>query len=100
MSKKIVDIRDIGPFLQIFRNFLLGRKHTLAVRFEKDLVTRSPPPPALPDGCAHLLSANYYCTRDARREVKPPVEVPNQSLLDASCEKIKIPTPGKIYKWD
>lgn len=71
------NIRDVAPFLQMCRNFLLGRKHTLALRFQKDVASRSPPPPELPDGPAHKLHDNYYCVRDVRREVKPP-----QSIAD------------------
>lgn len=35
---------------------------------------RSPPsPPSLPTGPAHRLADNYYCSRDKRGAVSPPV---------------------------
>lgn len=33
---------------------------------------RSPPPPALPDGPSHILSANSYQARDGRRHSEAP----------------------------
>lgn len=97
------NIRDISPFLQMFRNFLLGRKHTLAVRFQKDLATRSPPPPELPDGPAHKLSDNYYCLRDVRREVEPPELLVDggRKLLASEAEPKKDGLlRRKPYMWD
>ncbi|KAJ3654319.1 hypothetical protein Zmor_013514 [Zophobas morio] len=103
MSK---NIRDISPFLQSIRNFLFGRPHHLAVRFQDDLATRSPPLPDLPDGPSHSLSANYYCSRDARREVAPPEVVAGEPKLIESGEEAPAPkpvntrTPGKVFLWD
>ncbi|EDW62884.1 NADH dehydrogenase [ubiquinone] 1 alpha subcomplex subunit 7 [Drosophila virilis] len=98
--------RDIAPFLQRVRAFLLGREHTVALRFEDALADRTQPQPELPDGPSHILSANYYCTRDGRHEVQPPIDlVQQQKLLDATGDaapkaKAKLPTPGKVYAWD
>ncbi|TDG40168.1 hypothetical protein AWZ03_013413 [Drosophila navojoa] len=98
--------RDIAPFLQRVRAFLLGREHTVALRFEDGLADRTQPQPELPDGPSHLYSANYYCTRDARREVQPPIDlVQQQKLIDAAAEgapkaRAQLPTPGKVYAWD
>ncbi|KAJ3633453.1 hypothetical protein MTP99_010403 [Tenebrio molitor] len=103
MSK---NIRDVSPFLKTCRDFLLGRSHTLAVRFQDDLATRSPPLPDLPDGPSHCLSENYYCGRDARREVAPPeVIMPEQKLIDAGessqgAQRPQRRTPGQVYHWD
>lgn len=97
-----VQIHDVNPFLQTIRNFLLGRKHTLALRFQEAIATRSPPPPILPDGPSHKLSGNYYFTRDARREVSPPevvAPIPKQ-IAAGETSPVKRITPGKIYKWD
>ncbi|XP_026754961.1 NADH dehydrogenase [ubiquinone] 1 alpha subcomplex subunit 7-like [Galleria mellonella] len=103
---KNVPIRDISPVLQIFRDFLLGRKHTLAIRFEQFVAARTQPPPQIPDGPTHKHAHNYYYTRDARREVAPPIDVTKQ-FLEASSDKgapkaaanIR-PTPGNVYPWD
>ncbi|KAH8416606.1 hypothetical protein KR222_010997 [Zaprionus bogoriensis] len=100
--------RDIAPFLQRVRAFLLGREHTVALRFEDGLADRTQPPPDIPGGSSHLLSANYYCTRDGRREVVPPIDLVQQKKLleaqgDAAAPKAsgsKLPTPGRVYAWD
>ncbi|XP_026474514.1 NADH dehydrogenase [ubiquinone] 1 alpha subcomplex subunit 7-like [Ctenocephalides felis] len=97
--------RDVGPFLQFFRDVLLGRTHVKALRFEPFLATRSPPPPAIPDGPSSKLSANYYVSRDARREVMPPTVLHAQNLLASGeatpkCARTKLPTPGQVYRWD
>nr|CAI5851638.1 unnamed protein product [Callosobruchus analis] len=99
---KQIRMHDVNPFLQTIRDFLLGRKHTLALRFPDALASRSPPPPNLPDGPHHKLAANYYYTRDARREVAPPeVIAPAPKQIEADKEPaIKRITPGKVYKWD
>lgn len=61
----------------------------------------------IPDGVSHLLSANYYCSRDGRREVIPPIDLVQQKKLlegDAAAAPkaggSKLPTPGKVYAWD
>lgn len=103
VPKPNVQFHDVNPFLQAIRQFLLGRKHTPALRFPLALATRSPPPPALPDGPNSKLSANHYYTRDARREVAPPVVVapaPKQLIEGGSKAEVKRITPGKVWKWD
>ncbi|KAM7346624.1 NADH dehydrogenase (ubiquinone) B14.5 A subunit isoform 1-T2 [Cochliomyia hominivorax] len=93
--------RDISPFLQRLRAFLLGREHTVALRFEDGLADRTQPPPDVPGGPAHLLSANYYFSRDPRRLVEPPIDLVQQKLLTGDSKPAaKLPTPGQVYKWD
>ncbi|GLV36950.1 NADH dehydrogenase (ubiquinone) B14.5 A subunit [Carabus blaptoides fortunei] len=104
MSK--VQPRDISPLLQKLRNFLLGRSHISALRFEEFVATRSPPPPCIPDGPSHGIAANYYFGRDARREVEPPTLVASaKAAIESGSapvegEKKNLPTPGKVYLWD
>ncbi|KAK9753398.1 NADH:ubiquinone oxidoreductase subunit B14.5a [Popillia japonica] len=99
------DFRDICPLLQRFRNFLLGRQHTKALRFSPEVATRSPPLPNLPDGPSHRLFNNYYYSRDGRREVAPPAVINTQNRI-GSCESEgaviskKGVTPGPVYSWD
>lgn len=101
MGRARIEVRDVSPFLQLVRNFLLGRKHTLALRFPQDIASRSPPPPVLPDGPSHKLSANYYYSRDARREVAPPeVIVTGAKQVTAGEAKLKRVTPGNVFLWD
>ncbi|XP_037042141.1 NADH dehydrogenase [ubiquinone] 1 alpha subcomplex subunit 7-like [Bradysia coprophila] len=93
--------RDIGPLLQKFRAFLLGRQHINNLRFEDGLADRTTPPPELPDGPAHKLSANYYVNRDGRREVAPPQVLATQNALIGSGESVsKPPVPGAVFRWD
>ncbi|KAG8235384.1 hypothetical protein J437_LFUL009243 [Ladona fulva] len=105
-----VEPRNVAPLLQKIRNFLIGREMISALRFEDWLSNRTQPPPNLPDGSAHKLSANYYYTRDGRREVKHPTLIadvtsrkaiasPQSSSKELSAFK-KLPTPGEIFKWD
>ncbi|KAL3282877.1 hypothetical protein HHI36_006036 [Cryptolaemus montrouzieri] len=106
MSKARVPIKDVSPLLKIVREFLLGRPHTLALRFDPEVATRSPPLPDLPDGPSHRLSANYYYTRDARGEVQPPDVVASAyepKLLEtgsAGAIQAKNRLPGKTWQWD
>lgn len=94
--------RDIAPFLQRVRAFLLGREHTQALRFEDGVADRTQPPPDVPGGPAHVLSANYYHQRDPRRAVIPPIDLVQQKLLggEKDAKPAKLPTPGQVYKWD
>ncbi|KAF5277714.1 hypothetical protein FQR65_LT03694 [Abscondita terminalis] len=93
-----VNIRDVSPALQKFRNFLAGRKLIPALRFPHEVASRSPELPNLPTGPHDCLSNNYYCGRDARREVQPPPVITAQAQLPAGTEKAeiktKLPTPG------
>lgn len=88
MTSKAPFPRDISPMLQLLRNFLGGRKVTIPVRFSKEMAPRSGPEANLPPGPSHRPSANYYYTRDGRREVTFP-----RSLVDNT--KMKVLPSGK-----
>ncbi|XP_055549900.1 NADH dehydrogenase [ubiquinone] 1 alpha subcomplex subunit 7-like isoform X2 [Wyeomyia smithii] len=92
--------RDISPLLRELRNFLLGRKHTNALRFENGLAARTQPPPSLPEGPNHKVYSNYYALRDARREVVSPMDITSIKSIGKRTEPIKLPKPGKSYGWD
>jgi NADH dehydrogenase (ubiquinone) 1 alpha subcomplex subunit 7 len=105
--------RNVSPLLQIIRNFLLGRKHTpeqAALRYAPWIAARTQPPPNLPDGEAHKLSANHYCLRDGRRDAKPPEVVADNTArkqITAGAGQPTAPevkgkpvTPGKHWQWD
>lgn len=59
------------------------------LRFEDGIAARTQPPPDIPGGPAHKFSANYYVTRDPRREVGPPTILAEnkKNLLGAPAEK-------------
>ncbi|CAG9806047.1 unnamed protein product [Chironomus riparius] len=94
-----INHRDVSPFLQALRAFLLGRQPTNALRFEDTIAARTQPPPVIPDGVSHKYSANYYLSRDARREVCPPVNLTQQAIGDG-VKKTKLPQPGVTFEWD
>ncbi len=116
-AAKVPTPRDISPWLQRFRQFLCGREVTLPVRFSKDVYTRDPPEANLPPGASHLPSANYYFTRDARREVQFPKVLADNTKEgatkalqagegEAGAESApvqsgggKMRTPGGLYKY-
>ncbi|XP_063613742.1 NADH dehydrogenase [ubiquinone] 1 alpha subcomplex subunit 7-like [Penaeus indicus] len=109
-----VNPRDVSPFLRSVRKFLLGREHTSALRHPDGMACRTQPPPKLPPGVSHKLSANYYYTRDGRRDVLPAQTVAVNSstaptrLISAGEESdaavalaVKTPkTPGNNYNYD
>ncbi|XP_031638646.1 NADH dehydrogenase [ubiquinone] 1 alpha subcomplex subunit 7-like [Contarinia nasturtii] len=101
--------RDLGFYLRILRNVLLGRHNTSSLRFDVECSARDQPPPNIPHGPAHKLSANYYVNRDPRREVTPPIDLTKNLLLgsgESEVAEVKgtrmqgLPTPGKPYQWD
>lgn len=45
------------------------------------------PPPNVPGGPHHKVYDNYYCVRDGRREVTPPIIVVDNSTKLITDEK-------------
>ncbi|EDQ88424.1 uncharacterized protein MONBRDRAFT_8878 [Monosiga brevicollis MX1] len=64
-----------NPISRIFFRFLAGEKAIMPehLRFARDVATRSPPKPHLPEGPAHKVSNNAYYMRDNRRAARPVV---------------------------
>ncbi|XP_044753016.1 NADH dehydrogenase [ubiquinone] 1 alpha subcomplex subunit 7-like [Coccinella septempunctata] len=105
MSKARIQIREVSPLLKKVREFLLGRPHTLALRFDPDVATRNPPQPDIPDGPSHRLDNNYYCTRDGRSLVQPPEVVATNTdikLLESGKTGVQVRNrlPGNVWQWD
>lgn len=118
MSKSVSKVvpRDVPYLIKIFRNFLLGRKHTSGLRNAQYLAKRTQPFPNLPLGPCNKLHDNYYyCSRDARGEVDYPTEIfgpqiGKQNLLQDVRDETTLKnksgasaihrTPGKAYRWD
>ena len=79
-----VAVRDISPMLQAFRRFLLGRDPVNPLRFEQGVASRNGPDANLKPGPAHKVAANYYFSRDARREVQFPTPLAENSKAAAT----------------
>lgn len=98
--------RDVSFVVQKIRDFFLKKKNVNALRFRDELSSRTQPPPILPDGPNHKLAANYYYTRDSRREVTPNCiiyegcSVPKLEEQTKKLECGKNAVPGKVYLWD
>merc|ERR1712080_207901 len=86
--------REIGPFMQKIRALLLGRNHMNNLRFDHLQAPRSIPEPNMPPGPSHNLAANYYFTRDGRREVFPPAVLADGNKALSAVRRVQQRLPG------
>ncbi|KAH8406069.1 hypothetical protein KR215_004565 [Drosophila sulfurigaster] len=70
--------RDVSPFFQLLRDFLLGRKHVTSHRHADTLSPRTLPPYKPFDESQSRLSNEPYYARDARCLVRPPIDLVEQ----------------------
>lgn len=100
--------RQVTPIIARLRDALNGRKTIEHTRYHPELSPRDAPDVNLPGGSSHLLSANYYCSRDGRRAKEAPIIMTNQSqrLLSSGTGSLpvvpatkfaKAPLPGTHY---
>jgi len=101
--------RQVTPIVARLRDALNGRKTVEHNRYHKELAPKDPIPANLPGGPSHLLSANYYCNRDGRREKEAPMIMNNHSqrlFLSSGTGSLpvvpgmkfaKAPRPGTHY---
>lgn len=77
-----------------------GRPSTVSQRFPECLTGRTQPPPDIPGGPNHKISKVYYFSRDARREVDPPVVITalekQITVRDQTSTKLQLIAPGKV----
>lgn len=76
--------RDISPFLQLIRDFLLGRKYLTSHRYADTMSARTVKGGGMPE-TTDRLSANQYFTRDARCKVKPPIDLVEAKKLEEAA---------------
>ncbi|EDW70279.2 uncharacterized protein ND-B14.5AL [Drosophila virilis] len=70
--------REISPFLKLVRDFLLGRKHVTHHRYADTVSPRTQANPDIPaDASTRLFGIQYYL-RDARRQMRPPIDLVQQ----------------------
>lgn len=71
---------DIKNYHWLMIISILQRQHRNALRYADDQASRTQPPPDLPGGPFHKTSKIYYFSRDARREVEPPMVIASANV--------------------
>ncbi|KAH0953891.1 hypothetical protein HN011_001956 [Eciton burchellii] len=92
--------RNVTPLIQFIRDIGRGRKVVLFNRYVDEQSERTQPPPHVPEGPYHKTSEIYYYTRDARREIHPPMLISGSKQIgteNESSTEHKYYTPGKVY---
>lgn len=91
--------RNVTPIIDLFRTLVRGRPlQQNSLRFADRLAARTQPPPNLPGGPYAKTTEIYYFTRDARREVQPPIIVTNNQIESGKTSEPLSLTPGKVYQ--
>ena len=112
-AKLAVETREYSPIVQFIRHVLLGRKNNNPLRFPAQCADRPGPEANLPEGPSHKLFANYYHTRDGRREVTFPTVLADETKTKALAagaeesseagaaviQRVKSKTPGTLYRY-
>ncbi|XP_054168839.1 uncharacterized protein LOC128966060 [Oppia nitens] len=112
-SRSTSYFRDVGPVLQVVRNFLRGRSWNEQLRKPENLSIRPYPKPELPDGPSDKTHLNHYYTRNGRGLVLPAQTLADGGQLKqltaaAAADSTKVaakatggvPKPGHTYRWD
>uniref|UniRef100_H2Y9T5 NADH dehydrogenase [ubiquinone] 1 alpha subcomplex subunit 7 n=1 Tax=Ciona savignyi TaxID=51511 RepID=H2Y9T5_CIOSA len=95
-----------SPIISMLTKYLGVRRNKMWLRYKDDMSPRTIPKPNMPPGSSSKLSNNYYYTRDARREIAPPVVLSSNITTQiaageapSATPSVKLPTPGFPTKW-
>ncbi len=100
MTSSVVP-RSVTPVIEFLRSICRGKAlKANSLRFANQVAARTQPQPELPGGPYSKSTEIYYYTRDARREVKPPIIVctSERLILGKEIQVLRHRTPGSVYQ--